>query len=121
MTQHIDRIVDCRLRAATELFTHGWDPLVLAALRAGPRRRRELRLAIGGISDKVLTESLHRLTGTGLVRRRTFREAPPRVDYGLTALGSSLVEGPLVALAEWITEHGDALLESSERADPITG
>ncbi len=45
-------IADCRLRAATDLFAHTWDPVVLAALRPGPRRRRELRAAIGGMSDK---------------------------------------------------------------------
>jgi DNA-binding HxlR family transcriptional regulator len=109
-------VADCRLRAAADLFAHTWDPVVLAALRPGPRRRRELRTAIGGISDKVLTEALHRLLGHGLITRRAWAEAPPRVEYGLTGLGQSLADGPMRALGSWITEHGDELLDAQERA-----
>lgn len=111
-----DLVADCRLRAATELLAHTWDPVVLAALQTGPRRRRELRAAIGGISDKVMTETLHRLSANGLTERHTYAEAPPRVEYGLTALGQSLVEGPMRALARWVNEHGDELADAQERA-----
>ncbi|MGW6013299.1 winged helix-turn-helix transcriptional regulator [Streptomyces sp. NPDC055210] len=107
-------VADCRLRAAADLFAHTWDPVVLAALRAGPCRRRDLRVAIGGISDKVLTDTLRRLLANGLVNRRSHAEAPPRVEYALTALGRSLVEGPMAALGRWVTEHGDELLEAQE-------
>jgi len=109
-------VADCRLRAAVDLFTHTWDPVVLAALRSRPHRRRELRTAIGGISDKVLTETLQRLLANGLVDRRAYSTAPPRVDYSLTALGRSLVDGPMKALGRWILEHGDELLDAQERA-----
>lgn len=107
-------VADCRLRAATDLLAHTWDPVVLAALRSGPHRRRELRAAIGGISDKVLTDSLHRLLASGLIERHVHAEAPPRVDYALTGLGQSLVEGPMRALGRWAIEHGDELLEAQE-------
>ncbi|MFE9649973.1 winged helix-turn-helix transcriptional regulator [Streptomyces sp. NPDC006365] len=107
-------VADCRLRAATDLFAHTWDPVVLAALRLGPHRRRELRAAIGGISDKVLTDSLHRLLASGLIERHAHAEAPPRVDYALTGLGQSLVEGPMRTLGRWAIEHGDELLEAQE-------
>jgi DNA-binding HxlR family transcriptional regulator len=105
-------VADCRLRAVTDLFAHTWDPVVIAALRPGPRRRRELRATIGGISDKVLTEALHRLTGHGLITRRGYAEAPPRVEYELTRLGQSLVDGPMCALGRWITDYGDELLDA---------
>lgn len=107
-------VADCRLRAATDLFAHTWDPVVLAALRGGPRRRRELRTTIGGISDKVLGESLHRLLATGLVERHAHAEAPPRVEYALTGLGQSLVEGPMAALGRWAIEYADQLLEAQD-------
>lgn len=107
-------IADCRLRAATDLFAHTWDPVVLAALRSGPRRRSELRTAIGGISDKVLTGALNRLLGHGLIGRRAYAEAPPRVEYALTPLGESLVEGPLQALGRWTRDHADELLEAQD-------
>jgi DNA-binding HxlR family transcriptional regulator len=108
-------MADCRVRAATELFAHTWDPVVLAGLRPGPLRRHELRTMIGGISDKVLTETLHRLVGHGLVRRESYAEAPPRVDYCLTPLGESLLAGPMKALGDWIIEHGEALLDAQDR------
>lgn len=119
MSHHEDHsgelVVDCQLRAGTELFAHRWDPVVLLALRTGSHRRRELRAAIGGVSDKVLTEALHRLLGNGLIERRAHAEAPPRVEYGLTALGRSLVDGPMEALGRWTVEHGAELLEAQER------
>jgi DNA-binding HxlR family transcriptional regulator len=113
---HCDELVaDCRLRAATDLLAHTWDPVLIAALRPGPRRRRELRTAIGGISDKVLTEALRRLLGHGLITRQGYAEAPPRVEYALTPLGQSLADGPMRALGRWITDYGDELLEAQER------
>jgi DNA-binding HxlR family transcriptional regulator len=114
-------VADCRVRAATDLFAHTWDPVVLAALRPRPHRRRELRDAIGGISDKVLTETLHRLLANGLVDRRAYAAAPPRVDYSLTDLGESLVDGPMMALGRWILQYGDELLEAQERAVRTAG
>jgi DNA-binding HxlR family transcriptional regulator len=120
MNEYEDRceglVADCRLRAATDLFAHTWDPVVLAALGPGPRRRRDLRTAIGGVSDKVLTEALRRLCANGLVERRAFAQAPPRVDYTLTKLGQSLVDGPMKALGDWTTEYADELLAAQEHA-----
>ncbi|MEU2257427.1 helix-turn-helix domain-containing protein [Nocardia xishanensis] len=109
-------VADCRVRAVTDLFAHTWDPVVLAALRSGPRRRGDLRADIGGVSDKVLTEALHRLLAHGLIERHRFAQAPPRVEYGLTRLGASLVGGPLKAMGEWILDHGDDLLAAQDAA-----
>lgn len=112
----VDLLADCRLRAATELFAHTWDPVVLAGLRTGPRRRSELLRKVGGLSDKALTETLRRLLTNGLVERRRYPAAPPRVEYRLSPLGASLVEGPMRELGRWILDHGDELLEAQERA-----
>jgi DNA-binding HxlR family transcriptional regulator len=114
-----DFVADCRLRMGTDLFAHVWDPVILAALTAGPQRRRALRASIGGISDKALTEALHRLIGNGLAERRSYAEAPPRVDYALTPLGRTFADGPMRALADWILRHGDALLEAQERPHEV--
>jgi DNA-binding HxlR family transcriptional regulator len=108
-------VADCPLRMGTDLFTHVWDPVVLAALTAGPQRRRDLRANIGGISDKALTEALHRLRTNGLTERRSYAEAPPRVDYTLTSLGRTFADGPMRALAEWIGRYGDDLVEAQEQ------
>lgn len=109
-------LVDCQLRAATELLTHIWDPLVLAALHTGPRRRSDLLAETGGMSDKVLTDSLRRLLANGLVERHSYPAAPPRVEYRLSPLGASLLDGPLRELGRWITEHGAELLAAQERS-----
>jgi DNA-binding HxlR family transcriptional regulator len=68
-----DFVADCSVRLTTDLFVHTWNAVVLYALRGGPRRRHELRAAIGGISDKVLTETLRRLERSGLIDRHTWR------------------------------------------------
>lgn len=108
-------LVDCQLRAATELFAYRWDVLVLAALNDGPLRRREL-LEVAGIADKLLTEALRRLQDNGLVEATRHKAAPPRVDYHLTELGKSFADGPLRALADWTVENGEAMLDAQERA-----
>jgi len=108
-------VADCRLRMGTDLFTHVWDPVVLAALTDGPQRRRTLRANIGGISDKALTEALYRLTTNGLLERRSYAESPPRVDYALTPLGRTFADGPMRALGDWIIQYGDELFETQER------
>ncbi|MBM9505332.1 winged helix-turn-helix transcriptional regulator [Actinacidiphila acididurans] len=114
-------LADCRLRAGTELFAHTWDPVVLAALSIGPLRRSRLLSMTGGMSDKVLTDTLRRLLANGLVARLHYPAAPPRVEYQLTALGTSLVEGPMRALGDWAVRHGDELLEAQERAARSAG
>ncbi|WP_435592333.1 winged helix-turn-helix transcriptional regulator [Nocardia sp. bgisy118] len=110
-------VADCRVRAATDLFARTWDPVVLVALHTGPRRRSDLRADIGGVSDKALTEALHRLLDHGLIERHRFPEAPPRVEYGLTRLGASLVDGPMKAMGEWILQNGDDLLAAQDDAE----
>ncbi|MGV9819169.1 winged helix-turn-helix transcriptional regulator [Nocardia xishanensis] len=109
-------VADCQVRAVTDLFAHMWDPVVLVALHSGHRRRGDLRADIGGVSDKALTEALHRLLGHGLIERHRFAQAPPRVEYGLTRLGASLVDGPLKAMGEWILDHGGDLLAAQDAA-----
>ena len=107
-------VADCRVRAATDVLRHRWDPVVLAALGEGPARRVDLKEKIGGIRDKPLTESLARLAHWGLVVREHHRTSPPRAVYALTALGLSLYTGPLLALATWAVDHGEELLRAQD-------
>ncbi|WP_406098441.1 winged helix-turn-helix transcriptional regulator [Streptomyces sp. NBC_01013] len=100
-------LADCRARLGFDLLAHTWNAVVIHALSEGPRRPGDLRARIGGISAKVLTETLRRLEGYGLVERRAYAEAPPRVDYALTELGRTLLE-PIGALGRWSAEYGDA-------------
>ncbi|WP_445276745.1 winged helix-turn-helix transcriptional regulator [Streptomyces sp. DSM 41033] len=84
---------------------------MLYALGAGPRRPGQLRAEIGGISAKVLTETLRRLEEYALVERRAYAEAPPRVEYSRAALGRTLLE-PNEALGRWSDTYGDAFVEA---------
>lgn len=63
----------------------------------------------GGISRKVLTQTLRKLAGNGLIERHAYAEAPPRVEYALTTPGRTLQE-PIVALTEWARVNGGVLL-----------
>lgn len=105
---------DCHVRAATELISHTWDPIVLSALRLGPTRRSELLVRIAGISDKVMTESLRRLQARGLVTRaRDTDEHSPRngATYRLSPLGESFTNGPLAHLAQWAADNQPELTD----------
>ncbi|MEU9117836.1 helix-turn-helix domain-containing protein [Streptomyces sp. NPDC048483] len=109
-------LADCRARLAFDLIGNTWNAVVVWALREGPHRPGELRGRIGGISAKVLTETLRRLEYHGLVVRHSYREAPPRVEYELTGLGRSLLE-PIDVFGRWGFRHGDEVMASQERAD----
>ena len=69
-------------------------------------RFSEIRRQIGGISQKMLTQTLRDLERDGLVIRTADPVIPPRVEYSLTALGHTL-EVPLNALALWAQQHMD--------------
>lgn len=106
-------ISDCHVRAAVELVSHTWDPVIVSALRLGPTRRSVLLDRIAGVSDKVLTESLRRLTARGLVARAPHEAGRDAAVYELTPLGASFAEGPLAHLAEWAAENQAALSPES--------
>lgn len=67
-----------------------WSMLLLCLLSDGPVRTGELARRAGGISQKMLTQTLRELERHGIVHRRDFGEVPPRVEYSLTPLGRSL-------------------------------
>src|SRR6185437_10100100 len=67
-----------------------WSVLIIIMLAEKTRRFSELKRAIGGVSQRMLTLSLRGLERDGLVKRTVFPVVPPRVEYELTALGRSL-------------------------------
>jgi DNA-binding HxlR family transcriptional regulator len=88
--------------------------LVLFGLSQQPRRHGELAGLIGGISRKVLTQTLRRLQQYGLVERQA--ETPRRVEYRLTDLGRTLVE-PIEVLTTWARDHGEAIADFQQTAE----
>jgi DNA-binding HxlR family transcriptional regulator len=81
-----------------------WSMLVVLILASGPRRFNELKRAVSGISQRMLTLTLRGLERDGLVSRTVFPTIPPRVDYELTPLGHSMRE-PVVKLGDWASRH----------------
>ncbi len=77
-----------------------WSILVVGTLGGGPRRFNELKRAIDGISQRMLTLTVRGLERDGFITRTVTPSIPPRVDYELTELGRSLLE-PVKILGEW--------------------
>jgi DNA-binding HxlR family transcriptional regulator len=93
-----------------------WSILVISTLRPGALRYSDLHASIPGISQRILTATLKGLARDGLITRTAFAEAPPRVEYELTPLGSSLSDAVL-RLAAWAAEHHLEVAINRERHD----
>ena len=106
----------CPTRTVLDTIADRWATLIIDLLAAGPRRFGELRRAIGGISQKMLTQTLRTLERDGLVRRTVYATTPPSVEYALTPLGQTLIE-PLGALTAWSVQHIADVLSARDAFD----
>jgi len=93
-----------------------WSVQIVALLGDGAMRFSELRRAIEGISQRMLTLTLRGLERDGLVTRTVFPEIPPRVEYRLTARGQSLNEATC-AMWLWVDANADAVERSRREYD----
>ena len=115
--RHMHLPADCR--AISDVLARvgdKWSVLVVTRLGAGAMRFNELRRAIGGISQRMLTLTLRGLERDGLVTRTVFPTIPPRVDYALTPLGRDLLQ-PVSALGEWATRNQAKIARAREKFD----
>ena len=106
----------CPSRDVLSKIGDRWTVLVINALAQGPLRYSELHHRVGGISQKMLSQTLKGLTHDGLVARQVYPEIPPRVEYELTAAGLSLLE-PLQMLVNWAIAHMDDIVAARKRAE----
>lgn len=95
---------DCPTRHVLDRIGDRWTVLIIGMLGRGEARFSELRRAVDGISQKMLTQTLRALERDGLVHRRVYPEVPVRVVYSLTEVGRSLLE-PLHALQDWAIQN----------------
>ena len=93
-----------------------WTVLVVGKLGDGALRFNELRMAVGGISQKMLTTTLRGLERDGFVTRTVYPTIPPRVDYELTDLGYELLE-PVNQLGEWARKNTGRVNAARARFD----
>ena len=97
-----------------------WSMLLLCILAEGPVRTGELARRAGGISQKMLTQTLRELERHGIVQRRDYSEVPPRVEYSLTALGRSL--SALVRQIEgWVESNYSRMTRIARSYDATAG
>jgi DNA-binding HxlR family transcriptional regulator len=95
---------DCPSRQVLDRIGDRWSVLVVRVLADGTLRHGEIAARIGGITPKMLTQTLRGLERDGLATRTVHAEVPPRVEYALTDLGRSLL-GVAHALEEWAETH----------------
>ncbi|MFJ5298651.1 winged helix-turn-helix transcriptional regulator [Pseudomonas sp. NPDC088368] len=82
--------VACPSRSVIQMLADKWTMLVIDSLSRGPMRFGELRRQVGGVTQKMLTQTLRLLERDGLVLREVYPSAPPSVEYSLTPLGVSI-------------------------------
>jgi len=108
---------NCPTRSILDHITSKWAVLVLVALRPGPMRFSALRRAIGGVSEKMLAQTLRTLEADGFLDRAVAPTTPPQVSYALTDLGVGITEH-LTGLLEWIDVRiPDVIASRAARAD----
>jgi DNA-binding HxlR family transcriptional regulator len=103
----------CPTRVVLDHIMSKWGVLVLLALSEGTHRWGELRREVEGISEKMLASTLRTLEADGRVVRTSYPEVPPRVEYGLTALGDELMER-MLPLVEWVAGHAGTIAGGGE-------
>jgi len=97
-------LADCPSRQILDRVGDKWTSLIILLLEDSPQRFSELQRKIGGISHKMLAQTLRNLERDGLASRAVYPEVPPRVEYTLTPLGKTLC-APIAALVRWSEDH----------------
>lgn len=106
----------CPTRQILDRIGDKWTALVIGLLEDGPKRFSELQRSVGGISQKMLTQTLRNLERDGLVSRTVYPEVPLRVEYTLTPLGETLCT-PLTAIRDWAENYIDEVVAAQHHYD----
>ncbi len=104
----------CPSRDVLKHVTSRWGVLILVALQSGTHRFSDLRRRMGGVSEKMLAQTLQWLEADGFVNRKSYPVVPPHVEYSLTPMGCEIAE-KVAALADWIEGNLPQVLASRER------
>lgn len=94
----------CPVATTVQMIGSKWKLLIMRNLMQRPWRFNELKKDLEGISQKVLTDSLHSMEADGIITRTVYPEVPPRVEYALSELGESM--RPIMkAMEKWGTDY----------------
>ena len=107
----------CATEMALEIIGGKWKLVILYNLFEGTKRFGELRRAMPNVTQRMLTRQLRELEEDGLVRRKVYRQVPPKVEYSLTDTGESL-ESIVRQIDEWgdwyLGRHGFTETDEAE-------
>jgi len=105
---------ECPSREILKHVTSRWGVLVLVALMEDTHRFSELRRKVGGVSEKMLAQTLQYLEKDGFINRVSHPVVPPHVEYSLTPLGEE-VGNQVGALAEWIESNLPKIMKAQRK------
>ncbi|EKT79516.1 helix-turn-helix domain-containing protein [Rhodococcus opacus] len=111
---------DCASRETLQTVTGRWGVLALAALTEGSYRFSALRRRVDGVSERMLSQTLHALERDGLVVREVLEAIPPKVEYSLTPLGAE-VGSRLIGLIELVEARVPDVRAAQEKYDAARG
>lgn len=109
---------DCPTRRILDRVGDKWAVLILLLLREEPMRFNQLRRAIEGISQKMLSQVLKSLERDGLIRRRAIATVPVTVEYSITQLGTTLAAA-VDPLRDWAEQNLKDVLAAQRRYDAL--
>ncbi len=97
----------CPVEITLRVIGGRWKVLILRELLTGTKRFGQLHRSLNGITQKMLTQQLREMEDDGIVHREVYLQVPPKVEYSLTELGTSL-HLVLDAMHQWGLKHKDA-------------
>ena len=103
----------CPSRQILQHLTSRWGALVLVSLHSGTKRFSELRRAIDGVSERMLTKTLQELEADGMLIRKSYNTVPPQVDYTLTEFGVQ-ASNKMFELVDWLEMNLGNILASQQ-------
>lgn len=105
---------ECPSREILKHVTSQWGVLVLVALMEGTHRFSELRRKVGGVSEKMLAQTLQQLEQDGFIDRVSYPVVPPHVEYSLTPLGEGIGK-QVEALTDWIEINLPKIMKAQQK------
>ena len=110
----------CPTRMVLDRIADKWTVLIVGALEEKTKRFGELRREVGGVSQKMLTQTLRGLERDGVVVRTVYASVPPKVEYSLTQLGRTLVR-ILEEIRKWSEQNIEDVLRARDDFDRRAG
>jgi len=114
------RLKDCLVRTTVDVIEGKWKPIILFALKGGPRRYGQLKREVPEVAQKVLTQQLRELEADGILARKIKAGKMPEVLYSLTSYGRTLMP-ILAAMASWGKHHREIVSYRSEENENVGG